>query len=179
MRAHGLHKFCDRMLNSVRVILHERLQNFKLGYNKGMPKRKWYDKDQNWTDIMVKLIDKQLLKRRIMRSLEGLVGGRKVKTDYRLLQRTNRRDLPKDISLVRLEVLRVILHSIHSDDENPTSANIKQALRQILTKVEVPHSNRVEFIATRSYLINTYKDMMKSQVHVTQVFRYSDTQCLP
>ncbi|GJX64403.1 hypothetical protein Tco_0298746 [Tanacetum coccineum] len=32
--------------------------------------------------------------------------------------------------------IRVILLSIHNDDGNPTSANIKQALRQILAKVE-------------------------------------------
>ncbi|GJV75368.1 hypothetical protein Tco_1506952 [Tanacetum coccineum] len=69
-------------------ILHNRLLNFELGYNKDMPNRKWTEKDQNRTDIMVKLIDKQLLERRIMRSLEGLVGGRKVETDYRLLLRT-------------------------------------------------------------------------------------------
>ncbi|GJW10803.1 integrase, catalytic region, zinc finger, CCHC-type containing protein [Tanacetum coccineum] len=48
----------------------------------------------------------------------------------------NQRDLPRDIPIVRLEVLRVKLFSIHSDDGNPTSANIKQALRQILIKVE-------------------------------------------
>ncbi|GKC73214.1 hypothetical protein Tco_1119097, partial [Tanacetum coccineum] len=88
MRADELYKFSDGIIKSVREILHYRLLNFKLGYNKDMPKRKWTDKDQNRTDIMVKLIDKQLLERRIMRSLEGLVCGRKVEMDYRLLQRT-------------------------------------------------------------------------------------------
>ncbi|GJX84752.1 hypothetical protein Tco_0335526 [Tanacetum coccineum] len=48
----------------------------------------WTDKDQNRTRIMINGIDKQLLERQIMRSLEGLVGGRKVETDYQLLQRT-------------------------------------------------------------------------------------------
>ncbi|GKA14324.1 hypothetical protein Tco_0693970 [Tanacetum coccineum] len=73
---------------SVRKILHERLLNFVLGFNKDMPNRKGTDKDQIWTDTMVKKIDNQLLERQIMRSLEGLVGGRKVETDYRLLLRT-------------------------------------------------------------------------------------------
>ncbi|GKA26494.1 hypothetical protein Tco_0712603 [Tanacetum coccineum] len=78
----------DDIVNlSVRKTLHERLMNFKLGYNKDTPKRKWTDKDQNRTYIMVKLIDKQLLERWIMRSLECLVGGRNVETDYQLLQR--------------------------------------------------------------------------------------------
>ncbi|GJY59834.1 hypothetical protein Tco_0459726 [Tanacetum coccineum] len=64
------------------------LLNFKLRYNKDMLRRKWTDKDQNQTNIMVNLIDKQLLEKRIMWSLERLVGGRKVETDYRLLTRT-------------------------------------------------------------------------------------------
>ncbi|GJU53030.1 hypothetical protein Tco_1226744 [Tanacetum coccineum] len=75
----------------------------------------------------------------------------------------------------------VILHSIHSDDGNPSSANIKQALRSVLTEaeVEVPRSSKVKFITTCLYSFDKYKDMMKAQVHVTQVFRYSDTQRLP
>nr|GEU89451.1 zinc knuckle CX2CX4HX4C [Tanacetum cinerariifolium] len=39
------------------------------------------------------------------------------------------RDLPRDIPIVRLEV-----RSIHSDDGNPSSDNIKQALRSVLTE---------------------------------------------
>ncbi|GKF40582.1 hypothetical protein Tco_0123924 [Tanacetum coccineum] len=88
MRADELYKFSDGTLKSVHKILHERLQNFVLRYNKDVPKRKWTDKDQNRIDIMVKKIDNQLLERRIMRSLEGSVGGRNIETDYRLLQRT-------------------------------------------------------------------------------------------
>ncbi|GJT79728.1 hypothetical protein Tco_1054070 [Tanacetum coccineum] len=42
-------------------------------------------------DLKGVLIDKQLLERRIMQSLEGLVGGRNVETDYRLLQRMSPR----------------------------------------------------------------------------------------
>ncbi|GJX94118.1 hypothetical protein Tco_0348704 [Tanacetum coccineum] len=38
----------------------------------------------------------------------------------------NRRDLPRDTSTDRVEVLRVMLFSIHSDDGNPSSVNIKQ-----------------------------------------------------
>ncbi|GJU21825.1 hypothetical protein Tco_1155167 [Tanacetum coccineum] len=78
MRANKLYKFSDGTLKSVHETLHYRLLNFKLGYNKDMPRRKWTNKDQNRTNIMVQLIDKQMLERRIMRSLEVLVGGRKV-----------------------------------------------------------------------------------------------------
>ncbi|GKA33188.1 hypothetical protein Tco_0719555 [Tanacetum coccineum] len=38
--------------------------------------------------IMVDLIDKQMLKRQILRNLERLVGGRELEIDYRLMQRT-------------------------------------------------------------------------------------------
>ncbi|GJW77908.1 hypothetical protein Tco_0139590 [Tanacetum coccineum] len=45
MQADELYKFSDITLKSVRKILHERLMNVKLGYNKDMPNRKWTDKD--------------------------------------------------------------------------------------------------------------------------------------
>ncbi|GJY75298.1 hypothetical protein Tco_0480414 [Tanacetum coccineum] len=44
--------------------------------------------------------------------------------------------------------IRVMLHTIHSEDGNPTSANIKQALRQDHVKIEMktPRSSKVKFI---------------------------------
>nr|GFC70672.1 hypothetical protein [Tanacetum cinerariifolium] len=87
LRADELYKFSDGTLQSVRETLRHRLLNFKVGYKKDMPKRKWIDKDQNRTEVMVNLIDKQLRGRRIMQSLERLVGERNVETDYRLLTR--------------------------------------------------------------------------------------------
>ncbi|GKE71559.1 hypothetical protein Tco_1529631 [Tanacetum coccineum] len=87
MRDDELYKFYNGTLKSVRNILYERVQNFKVGYNKGMPRRKWTIKDQNQSHIMVNLIDNQLRERRIIESLEGLVGARKVET-CRLLRRT-------------------------------------------------------------------------------------------
>ncbi|GJX75157.1 hypothetical protein Tco_0313752 [Tanacetum coccineum] len=89
MWADELYKFSDKTLKSVRENLHYRLLNFKLGYNKDMPRIKWTNKDQNRTYIMVQFIYKQLLERRIMQSVEGLVGGRNVEIDYQLLQRTD------------------------------------------------------------------------------------------
>ncbi|GJW44314.1 hypothetical protein Tco_0073113 [Tanacetum coccineum] len=83
MRADELYKFSDSTLKSVRDTLHHMLLNFRLGYNKDMPKR-----DQRWSGIMVNLIDKQLLERWIMRILERLVGARELEMDYRLMQQT-------------------------------------------------------------------------------------------
>ncbi|GJZ60685.1 hypothetical protein Tco_0616501 [Tanacetum coccineum] len=76
LRINEIHKFCDKTLQSVHEILHERLLNFKFGYNKDMPLREWIAKDKKRTGIMLNKIDELLLKRRIMRSLEVLVGGR-------------------------------------------------------------------------------------------------------
>ncbi|GJW66417.1 hypothetical protein Tco_0120841 [Tanacetum coccineum] len=52
-----------------------------IGYNKGIPLREWTEKDKRCTCIMRNKIDDLLLKRRILRSLEVLVGGRKTKMD--------------------------------------------------------------------------------------------------
>ncbi|GJV76138.1 hypothetical protein Tco_1507722 [Tanacetum coccineum] len=48
-----------------------------------MPKRDWMEKDQQWTDEMLKMIDNLLLERRIMSSLEVL-GYKVVKTKTEL-----------------------------------------------------------------------------------------------
>ncbi|GJX29909.1 hypothetical protein Tco_0237988 [Tanacetum coccineum] len=85
MRADELYKFSDGTLKLVRDSLHHRLWKFILGYNKGMPNRKWSAKDQRWSGIMVKLIEEQLLERQIMRNLERLVGARELEMDYRLM----------------------------------------------------------------------------------------------
>ncbi|GJZ00381.1 hypothetical protein Tco_0517810 [Tanacetum coccineum] len=85
MRVDEVYKFCDGTLQSVRNILRQRLQNFRLGYNNDMPSRQRTNKDKRRTSIILNKIDDQLLKRRIMRSLEVLVGRRKTETDKRLL----------------------------------------------------------------------------------------------
>ncbi|GJY40104.1 hypothetical protein Tco_0427374 [Tanacetum coccineum] len=64
MRVDELYKFSNGMLKLVRDTLHHRLWKFRLGYNKGIPNRKWSAKDQKRSGIMVKLIEEQLLERR-------------------------------------------------------------------------------------------------------------------
>ncbi|GKD62260.1 hypothetical protein Tco_1299769 [Tanacetum coccineum] len=76
------------MLKSVHDILHHKLLNFILGYNKDMPRRKWSATDQRHSGLMVDLIDKKLLERRIIWNLERLVGARKLEMDYKLMQCT-------------------------------------------------------------------------------------------
>ncbi|GKC37696.1 hypothetical protein Tco_1050080 [Tanacetum coccineum] len=83
-----LHKFSDGTFQLVRDTLHDIGTNLSMGYNKAMPSRRWSNLDKTRSDIKVKDIDRQLRKRRLMRSLEKFIGGREYGEDVRLLQRT-------------------------------------------------------------------------------------------
>nr|GEW38245.1 hypothetical protein [Tanacetum cinerariifolium] len=91
--AMGLHMHTRRIFIQSRVedlqlrfdTLDQMLKNLRLGYNKGMKRRKWIATDQKQTRIMIKDINQLSLHERIMRSLEKFVGGRGYGTDYRLL----------------------------------------------------------------------------------------------
>ncbi|GJU54939.1 hypothetical protein Tco_1228653 [Tanacetum coccineum] len=93
--------------------LHHIILDFHLGYNDEMSRRKWMAIDKKRSKLMVELIDKQMRERRIIGNLERLVGAQELKMDYKLMTCINIRVMPK---------------SIHSDDGNPSRANIKQAL---------------------------------------------------
>ncbi|GKC84347.1 hypothetical protein Tco_1140064, partial [Tanacetum coccineum] len=81
MRKDKVHKFRDATIKKVCNKLDYMLHNFVLDYNESMPKRKWIEKDQQRTTSMLKALENTLLTRRIMRSLECFVGGRKIETD--------------------------------------------------------------------------------------------------
>ncbi|GJS89673.1 hypothetical protein Tco_0772309 [Tanacetum coccineum] len=85
MRSDELYKFGDGTLKKVRDEQDCMLKNFEMGYNKVIPRRAWTDKDQEWTASVLEKIEKTLLIRWIIRSLECYVGGRNIKTNYRLL----------------------------------------------------------------------------------------------
>nr|GEU99348.1 hypothetical protein [Tanacetum cinerariifolium] len=88
MCSHELYKFSDGTLISVRDKLKYMLNNLEIGYKSVMPKRRLSNLDKKRSRIMVKDIDRQLMERRLMRSLEKFVGGREYGEDLRLLQRT-------------------------------------------------------------------------------------------
>ncbi|GJY72860.1 hypothetical protein Tco_0477291, partial [Tanacetum coccineum] len=158
--------------NKVDDTLHDRLQNLSLGFNpkSDMPNRAWSTKDEERTTTILKKIDDVLLKRRIMRSLELLVGGANFVNDENIKVKKlvfisqvpcqNQRDLLRDIPLDSVEVLRSVL--------TEPEVHVKM-------EMEIPHSSKVKFIAACSYLIDEYNDMMKAQIYVIQDFRYSDT----
>ncbi|GJX85030.1 hypothetical protein Tco_0335804 [Tanacetum coccineum] len=88
MHSDELQKFSYGTLQSVRDTLHDMANNLRMGYNKVMPRRIWSNLDKKQSRIMVKDIDRQMLERRLMRSLEKFIGGREYGNDLRLLQRT-------------------------------------------------------------------------------------------
>ncbi|GJZ98821.1 hypothetical protein Tco_0671274 [Tanacetum coccineum] len=83
-----LYKFSDGTLMLVRDKLHYMVLSFIMGYNKGMPIRKWSSTDHRRSKIIVEMINNLLLERRVMRNLKRLVGARELKMDYKLMQRT-------------------------------------------------------------------------------------------
>nr|GEU30568.1 retrovirus-related Pol polyprotein from transposon TNT 1-94 [Tanacetum cinerariifolium] len=85
MRADELYKFSDRTPTLVRHKLHYRVINFKMGYNKGMPRRKWSSIDHRRLKIILEMIDELLWERRVIRNLERFVGARELEMDYSLL----------------------------------------------------------------------------------------------
>ncbi|GKD02371.1 hypothetical protein Tco_1177345, partial [Tanacetum coccineum] len=74
--SHELYKFNDGTLISVQDKLKDMLNNLEMGYTRVMPRRRWRNLDKKRSRIMVKDIDRQLLERRLMRSLEKFVGGK-------------------------------------------------------------------------------------------------------
>ncbi|GJY59727.1 hypothetical protein Tco_0459619 [Tanacetum coccineum] len=72
MRIDELYKFCDGTLNDVRTTLNDRLKGIRMEY---LPKTIWRQTDRERAKAMIKVIDKQLKSRRIIRSLEILLVG--------------------------------------------------------------------------------------------------------
>ncbi|GJX33500.1 hypothetical protein Tco_0243355 [Tanacetum coccineum] len=99
MRADELHKFSDGTLNDVRIALYDIAKGIRMEY---LPKRKWSRLDKRRARVMVQDISKHLYERRLMRNLEKFVGGREYGKDLS----QNQRDLPRDIPLDSVEVLR-------------------------------------------------------------------------
>ncbi|GJU57185.1 hypothetical protein Tco_1234951 [Tanacetum coccineum] len=134
MRADELYKFRDGTLKKVCDKLDFMLHNFMLVYNDGMPRRAWIDKDQERTTSVLEKIEKTLLTRRIIRSIECYVGGKNIETDYKLLTRIGEMPTKIELALEQSQQsasddvlnIRVILFSIHSDNGNPSGVNIKQ-----------------------------------------------------
>nr|GEZ03037.1 hypothetical protein [Tanacetum cinerariifolium] len=87
MRSDELYKFSDGTLTRLRTSLGGITKNIRMEY---LPKRRWSILEKKRANIMIKAIDKQLKEMMMMRSLKNF----------------NRRDLPRDIRLDSVVVLR-------------------------------------------------------------------------
>nr|GEU87251.1 hypothetical protein [Tanacetum cinerariifolium] len=87
--ADELYKFLNGTLKTVCDELHHRILDFLLGYNKEMSRRKWTATDKRRSELMVKLINKQMCEKRIIKNFERLVGAQELEMYYRLMTRTN------------------------------------------------------------------------------------------
>ncbi|GJV96671.1 putative reverse transcriptase domain-containing protein [Tanacetum coccineum] len=164
MRVDEIHKFCDETLQSVRKILRERLLNFKFGYNKDMPLREWTTKDKKRSGIMLNKIDDRLFKRRVLRSLEVLVLASPLYVQKAFDNRCtyvggafskdenfkNRRDLPRDIPLDSVEVLRSDAYAGNPVKEILLNLNLpdhRSVLMEpkvyVKMEMEIPRSSRI------------------------------------
>ncbi|GJX02782.1 hypothetical protein Tco_0188698 [Tanacetum coccineum] len=83
MRIDELHKFSDGTLDDVRTALYDRLKGIRMEY---LLKTIWRQSDKERAKAMIQAIEKMLMSRRIMRSLERFVGGRPYEDD--LVMRT-------------------------------------------------------------------------------------------
>ncbi|GJW62388.1 hypothetical protein Tco_0111723 [Tanacetum coccineum] len=95
----------------------------------------------------------------------------------------NRRDLPRDIPLDSVEVLRSDTYAGNPVKEILLNLNLPDHMSVLMepevhvkTEMEIPISRKVKFIIACSYSINEYDDMMKALMYGIQDIRYSDTQ---
>ncbi|GJW84607.1 hypothetical protein Tco_0157752 [Tanacetum coccineum] len=72
------------------------------------------------------------------------------------------------LSVVIAETFRVI-PKYHSEDGNPTRANIKQALGSYKMEMVSSCSSKDKFITVCSYFTNTLKETMKAQEYVSKL----------
>ncbi|GKB24038.1 hypothetical protein Tco_0863439 [Tanacetum coccineum] len=84
-RAYGNLYAMTGTLISLPDTLKDMANNLEMGYTSVMPRRRWSNLDKKRSRIMIKDIDRQLLDRRLMRSLERFFGGRYYEEDPRLL----------------------------------------------------------------------------------------------
>ncbi|GJS98750.1 hypothetical protein Tco_0819920 [Tanacetum coccineum] len=192
MRIDELHKFSDGTLNDVRSALDDILKRIRIEY---LPQTVWRNVDRERAGAMIQAIDRQLRNRRLMRSLEKFRQGYKaVKHRYsNPMIQPELEGSTQGYPLDSVEVLRYDTKGEKSDTQVITM-KMEILLEPTSNKLMVGQSSRIRrilkdggegtwfhlshrFMATCSYPIDKYKDIMKAQVHVSRI-RYSDIERL-
>nr|GEV87444.1 putative ribonuclease H-like domain-containing protein [Tanacetum cinerariifolium] len=149
----------DNMLFGVFLIgeINDIIKNIHMEY---LPKRRWSTLEKKQVNIMIKAIDKQLKKRRMMRSLKKFIGGRHYGTDgyfneqYDFIIFQNQRDLPKDISLVSVEVHMYDIKRSKSENKGKVPTVMELVLEQNQQDTSHEVSIRIEqYFLMTNYLL--------------------------
>nr|GEW20582.1 MAG2-interacting protein 2 [Tanacetum cinerariifolium] len=149
MQANELYKLSDGTLQAVRDEFHHRILDFRLGYNKQMPLRKWTATDKKRSELMVEMIDKLMLERRIIRNLERLVH---IKQEMQ--------------SQVHNHMLILNQHIQRRHESSNPYVNGSQVL------YETRHH------ASRSYSSSNYRPLHHQQVNESSLFSFISTKGL-
>ncbi|GKA78673.1 hypothetical protein Tco_0785210, partial [Tanacetum coccineum] len=188
-RLNEVHKFSDGTLTRVMERLDHMVKDFRLfKYNPGMETRIWSEDDKRRS--------KEFKEVRIKMEMEMSCSCR-VKFITACSFTTDLiKDIMKDqaygfyasttlISYVLLEMTKSDTYAGNPVKEILLKLNLPDYRLVLIDsevhvkmEIEIPHFSRVNFITACSYSFDKYKDMMKAQIYVIQVFRYSDTQKL-
>nr|GEU70848.1 hypothetical protein [Tanacetum cinerariifolium] len=153
MRSNELYKFSDGTLTRLRTLLEDITKNIHMKY---MPKKIWSTLEKKKANIMIKAIDKQLKERRMMMSLEN----------------QNRRDLPRDILLDSVQVLRyekrrksknkgkvptemeLVLEQTQQGTSHEVSVSAK-GVEELKRKVKIKGEKKESLLTLRQNRVNT------------------------
>ncbi|GKA56522.1 hypothetical protein Tco_0980320 [Tanacetum coccineum] len=126
MRIDELHKFSDGSLNDVRSALDDILKQIRMKY---LSQTIWRNVDKERAGAMIQAIDQQLKKRRIMRSLEKLFGGRPHRYSNPMIQ-PELEGSTQGYPLVSVEVLRYDTKRTKSENKGIVPTEMELILEQ-------------------------------------------------
>ncbi|GJV85900.1 hypothetical protein Tco_1525798 [Tanacetum coccineum] len=129
MHIDKLHKFSDSTLNDVRTTLDDILKRIRMKY---LPQTYWKKVDKDRAGAMIQAINKQLKNRRIMRSCENLLGGRKVKMEI-LLEPTSNKLMVEHVEFDESDTH--VLERFDTSAGNP--------IKEILPKLNLPYHRSI------------------------------------
>ncbi|GJU13133.1 hypothetical protein Tco_1135529 [Tanacetum coccineum] len=143
MRLDKIYKFSDRTLIGVRTSLDDITKNIRMEY---LPKKRWSTLEKKRANIMIKVINKHLKERRLMRSLEKFVGGRTASTAAKPCHEDSFE-------------FYLITGSIYTDQRGTV----------VFPMIAAARRGRVRFTTAFSYSTDIQKDILKAQLHVSRL----------
>nr|GEW36349.1 retrovirus-related Pol polyprotein from transposon 17.6 [Tanacetum cinerariifolium] len=143
MRSDELYKFSNDTLTRLRTSLDDITKNIRMEY---LPQRKCRTLEKKRVHIMIKAIDKQLKEKRMMRSFK-----------YQ-----NQRDLPRNIPLYSVEVLRHDVKRSKSENKGKVPTEMELVLEQTQqgTSYKVSEDSNLPVHSYRVFCFETLRNML-------------------